>query len=63
MAAWVSGVRLGQTIGPIGAAWLFGWTSTATTMLVGAALFALVAAAMVVAPLPSDDAETEPAPA
>ncbi|MEM9133819.1 MAG: MFS transporter [Actinomycetota bacterium] len=63
MAAWVSGVRLGQTIGPIGAAWLFGVTSTATTMLVGAALFALVAAAMVVAPLPSDDPETTAAPA
>ncbi len=60
MAAWVSGVRLGQTIGPIGAALLFGWTSTSTTMLVGAALFAVVAAAMVFAPLPSDEGEPVP---
>lgn len=54
MAAWVSGIRLGQAVGPLGAAALFGVTSTSTTMLVGAGLFALVAAAMVVAPLPDE---------
>lgn len=54
MAAWVSGIRLGQAVGPLGAAALFGVTSTSTTMLVGAGLFALVAAAMVVAPLPAE---------
>ncbi|MEL7157179.1 MAG: MFS transporter [Actinomycetota bacterium] len=56
MAAWVSGIRLGQAAGPLGAAALFGVTSTTTTMLVGAALFAAVALAMLVAPLPSESA-------
>ncbi len=51
MAAWVSGVRLGQTVGPIGAAALFTATSTQTTMLVGAAVFALLGVAMTMAPL------------
>lgn len=54
MAAWVSGVRLGQTIGPIGAAALFAATSTRTTMLVGAALFAVLAVVMMVAPISPD---------
>lgn len=54
MAAWVSGIRLGQTIGPLGAAALFAVTSTQTTMLIGAGVFAVVAVAMTVAPLPSD---------
>jgi MFS transporter, ACDE family, multidrug resistance protein len=51
IAAWVSGVRLGQTIGPIGAAALFAATSTQTTMLVGAGIFGLLALLMMVAPL------------
>jgi ACDE family multidrug resistance protein len=51
MAAWVSGIRLGQTVGPLGAAALFAATSTQTTMLVGAAIFAVLALAMTVAPL------------
>ncbi|MEM8925849.1 MAG: MFS transporter [Actinomycetota bacterium] len=54
LAAWVSGVRLGQALGPVAASALFAVTSTATTMLVGAAVFGLVGLAMVVAPLPSE---------
>ena len=56
-AAWVSGIRLGQTVGPLGAAALFAATSTRTTMLVGAAIFAVLGLALVIAPLesPSDD--------
>ena len=54
IAAWVSGVRLGQTIGPIAAAALFAVTSTGTTMLIGAALFAVVAVAMALADLPEE---------
>lgn len=54
LAAWVSGIRLGQTIGPIGASAMFAVTSTGTTMLVGAALFAVVAVVMMLAPLPTD---------
>ena len=54
MAAWVSGVRLGQTLGPIGAAALFTATSTSTTMLIGAGLFVVVATMMLVGPLPAE---------
>lgn len=56
MAAWVSGIRLGQTVGPIGAAALFAATSTQTTILVGAGLFAALAVLMAVAPINPDDA-------
>ncbi len=56
MAAWVSGIRMGQTIGPLGAAALFAATSTRTTMLVGAGVFAALALVMTVAPLPDDRA-------
>ncbi|MEZ5215937.1 MAG: MFS transporter [Ilumatobacteraceae bacterium] len=51
MAAWVSAVRLGQAVGPIGAAALFGATSTTLTMIVGAAIFAVVAVVFVLSPL------------
>ena len=61
MAAWTMGVRVGQTIGPVSASALFGVTSTSTTMLIGAALFAAVALAMLTAPLPTGDAERSPA--
>lgn len=54
-AAWVSGVRLGQAVGPIAASALFAATSTQTTMLVGAGLFALLAAFLTVAPLEVSD--------
>ncbi|MFV0260032.1 MAG: MFS transporter [Acidimicrobiales bacterium] len=51
MAGWVSAVRLGQTVGPITAAALFAATSTEFTMVVGAALFALVAVFLAVGPI------------
>lgn len=58
MAAWVSGIRLGQTVGPIGAAALFAATSTRTAMLVGAGLFAVLALVLMVAPIaPEPDRE------
>ena len=59
LAAWVSGIRLGQTIGPLGAAAMFAVTSTSVTMLIGAGLFAVVAVVMALAPLP---VETGPEP-
>ncbi len=62
LAAWVSGVRLGQTIGPLAAAALFTVTSTSITMVIGAGLFSLVALMMAFAPLP-DPTGAEPAPA
>lgn len=63
LAAWVSGVRLGQTIGPLGAAALFAVTSTRFTMLVGAGLLVAVAALMMFAPLPTTDRQrSEPPP-
>ncbi len=63
MAAWVSGIRLGQTIGPVGAAALFGVTSTGMTMVVGAVLFGAVAGALLVAPLPGGADAAAPLPA
>lgn len=42
MAAWVSAARLGQAVGPVAASALFAATSTATVMVVGAIMFALV---------------------
>ncbi|MFV0523213.1 MAG: MFS transporter [Acidimicrobiales bacterium] len=57
MAAWVSAVRLGQTVGPITAAALFAATSTEFTMLVGAALFAVVAVFLAVGPISEEEIE------
>ncbi len=54
LAAWVSAARLGQTLGPIGAAALFGATSTTVAMLSGAAIFGAVAIFLAVGPI--DDA-------
>ena len=61
MAAWVAGIRLGQTVGPIGAAALFAATSTRTAMLVGAALFAVLALVLMVAPLAPEPVKPAPA--
>ncbi|MEM9655940.1 MAG: MFS transporter [Actinomycetota bacterium] len=43
MAVWVSAVRLGQTVGPIGAAILLAAYSTSIAMIAGAAIFGAVA--------------------
>ncbi len=51
MAGFVSATRLGQTVGPIGAAAIFGATSTSTAMIVGAAIFAVVAVGFAVGPI------------
>ncbi len=51
MAVWVSAIRAGQTVGPLGAAALFAATSTSTTMVVGAALFAVVGLLFLVGPI------------
>jgi MFS family permease len=51
MAAWVSAVRLGQTVGPVGAAALFALYSTSIAMIVGAAIFAGVAVLFAVGPI------------
>ncbi len=51
MAAWVSSARLGQTVGALAAAPLFGATSTGFTMVLGGGLFATVALLFAVAPL------------
>lgn len=51
MAVWVSAIRSGQTVGPLGAAALFAATSTETTMVVGAGLFAVVAVLFLVGPI------------
>ncbi len=51
MAAWVAAGRFGQAIGPVGAAAIFAATSTSTALLVGAAIFAVVAIFMVVGPI------------
>ncbi|MEM7272852.1 MAG: MFS transporter [Actinomycetota bacterium] len=54
MAAWVSAVRLGQAVGPVGAALLFAATSTSVAMSVGAVIFAAVAVLFLFGPV--DDA-------
>ncbi len=43
MAVFISSTRLGQTIGPLGAAAIFEATSTSTALLVGAAIAAVLA--------------------
>ncbi len=51
MAGFVSATRLGQAVGPIGASAIFAATSTSTAMVVGAAIFAVVAVGFVVGPI------------
>lgn len=51
VAIWVSAVRLGQAVGPVAAAAAFAATSTGTTMILGAALFAVVAVVFAVGPI------------
>ena len=63
IAAWVSAVRLGQAVGPVGAAALFAATSTSVAMGAGAVIFALVAGLFLLGPV--DDSifsETETVP-
>ena len=54
MAVFVSSTRLGQTIGPLGAAAIFEATSTSTALLVGAGVAALLTALFVLGPFRSD---------
>lgn len=58
VAVWVSAVRLGQAVGPVGTAALFAATSTGTAMVAGAGLFAVVAVVFLFGPL--DGAGSEP---
>lgn len=58
MAVWVSAARLGQALGPIAASALFTATSTSTTMIVGAAGFALTTVYFWVGPFGDDPAPT-----
>ncbi|MEO1060188.1 MAG: MFS transporter [Actinomycetota bacterium] len=58
VAVWVSAVRLGQAVGPVVAAALFTATSTGTTMVLGAALFSVVAVVFLVGPI--SDSGTAP---
>ncbi len=51
IAVWVSCVRLGQFLGPLASAAVFGATSTTVAMLLGAFIFGLLALFLVVAPL------------
>lgn len=51
IAAWVSAVRLGQTVGPVGAAALFAATSTSVAMLTGAVIFLAVAVLFMIGPV------------
>ncbi len=51
MAGFVSATRLGQAVGPVGASAIFAATSTSTAMIVGAAIFALVAVGFAVGPI------------
>lgn len=64
MAAWVSAVRLGQTVGPLGAALLYGLYSTSVAMIVGAALFGFVTLIFAFGPLDDEalKAATPPNP-
>lgn len=54
MAAWVVAIRLGQTVGPIGAALIFAEWSTSIAMIVGAGIFALVGVMFVFGPIDDD---------
>ncbi len=58
MAAWVASVRLGQAIGPLVFAAIFAATTTGTSMVVGAALFAGVAGFFALGPVDDDALET-----
>ena len=51
LAVWVSSIRLGQTVGPLGAAALFASFSTTVAMMVGAGLFAVVGVLFLVGPI------------
>ncbi len=51
MAAWVASVRLGQAVGPLVFAAIFAATTTGTAMVVGAALFAVVAGFFALGPV------------
>ena len=51
MAVWVMAVRLGQAVGPIGAALIFATYSTGVAMIVGAVIFAVVAGLFFVGPI------------
>jgi MFS family permease len=59
MAAWVVAVRLGQTVGPLGAALIFARSSTSVAMLVGAAVFAVVALMFTVGPVDDEALRAE----
>ena len=63
MAVWVMAVRLGQAVGPIGAALIFATYSTGVAMIVGAVIFAVVAGLFFVGPIDDStlDSEREPA--
>lgn len=51
LAAWVSAVRLGQTVGPVGAAALSAAYSTSVAMSAGAAVFATLGILFLVGPI------------
>lgn len=51
MAGFVSATRLGQAVGPIGAAAIFGATSTSFAMIVGAVIFAVAALGFMFGPI------------
>jgi predicted MFS family arabinose efflux permease len=51
MAAWVSAVRLGQTVGPLGVGLILARYDAAVAMMVGAALFAVVSVIYLVGPI------------
>ena len=57
MAGFVSATRLGQTLGPLGAAAIFAATSTTTAMMAGAVLFAGVTIGFLFGPI--DEANVE----
>jgi MFS family permease len=51
LAGFVSATRLGQTVGPVGAAAIFAAATPATAMVAGAAIFAVVAIGFMVGPI------------
>ncbi|MEM7342440.1 MAG: MFS transporter [Actinomycetota bacterium] len=61
IAAWVSGVRLGQTLGPLAASALLAVTTTRNTILAGALAFVVVAIGLMFAPLPDPSDASDPA--
>ncbi len=56
MALWVSSVRMGQTAGPLAFGWLLESRSSGSVMVVGAAVFAVVAVMFVLGPFASEEA-------